>query len=98
MGANRWSGTIRADNALYGGQTTLTLNQGFVTAFGGVRVPLGVPNLYLYGTVGARNFYSGKLTVSGPFGLFNGTETVNKDGSIRSPASPRSIATTIAGS
>jgi hypothetical protein len=68
------------DNALYGGKTNLTLNEAFVTAFGGVRVPLGVPNLDLYGTVGARNFYSGtKLTVSGPFGLFNGTETVNKD-------------------
>lgn len=68
------------DSALYGGKTSLTLNEGFITAFGGVRVPLGIPNLYLYGTVGARNFYSGnKLTVSGPFGLFNGTETVNKD-------------------
>ena len=68
------------DNALYGGKTSLTLNEGFITAFGGVRVPLGVPNLDLYGTVGARNFYSGtKLTVTGPFGLFNGTETVNKD-------------------
>jgi hypothetical protein len=68
------------DNALYGGKTSLTLNEGFITAFGGVRVPLGVPNLELYGTVGARNFYSGnKLSVSGPLGLFNGTETVNKD-------------------
>ena len=64
------SGTIRANNALYGGQTDLTLNEAFVTAFGGVRVPLGVPNLYLYGTVGARNFYSGtKITVSGPLQL-----------------------------
>ncbi len=68
------------DNALYGGKTSLTLNEGFITAFGGVRVPLGVPNLELYGTAGARNFYSGnKLSVSGPLGLFNGTETVNKD-------------------
>ena len=68
------------DSALYGGKTSLTLNEGFITAFGGVRVPLGMPNLSLYGTVGARNFYSGtKLAVSGPFGLFNGTETVNKD-------------------
>jgi hypothetical protein len=68
------------ESVLYGGKTTLTLNEGFITAFGGVRVPLGIPNLSLYGTVGARNFYSGnKLTVSGPFGLFNGTETVNKD-------------------
>ena len=47
------------DSALYGGKTSLTLNEGFITAFGGVRVPLGIPNLYLYGTVGARNFYSG---------------------------------------
>ena len=68
------------NNVLYGGKTDLTLNEVFITAFGGVRVPLGIPNLSLYGTVGARNFYSGtKLTVSGPFGLFNGTETVNKD-------------------
>jgi hypothetical protein len=68
------------DSALYGGKTDLTLNEAFITAFGGVRVPIGVPNLYLYGTVGARNFYSGtKLTVSGPLALFNATETVNKD-------------------
>jgi hypothetical protein len=68
------------DNVLYGGKTSLTLNEGFITAFGGVRVPLGIPNLSLYGTIGARNFYSGnKLAVSGPFGLFNGTVTVNKD-------------------
>ena len=39
----------------------------------GVRVPLGVPNLDLYGTVGARNFFSGtKITVTGPHGLFSG--------------------------
>jgi len=68
------------DSVLFGGKTSLTLNEGFITAFGGVRVPLGIPNLSLYGTVGARNFYSGnKLAVSGPLGLFNGTETVNKD-------------------
>ena len=69
-----------SDNALYGGKTSLTLNESAITAFGGLRVPLGVPNLDLYGTVGLRNFYSGtKLSVSGPLALFNGTETVNKD-------------------
>jgi hypothetical protein len=75
------SGTLRNPNSvLYGGQTDLTLDEAFVTAFGGVRAPLGVPNLDLYATVGARNFYSGtKLSVSGPFGLFNGTQSVNKD-------------------
>lgn len=75
------SGTIRnTNNALYGGQTDLVLEEGVVTAFGGVRVPLAIPNLDLYGTLGARYFYSGtKLTVSGPLGLFNGTQSVNKD-------------------
>lgn len=75
------SGTIRRENnPLYGGQTDLVLREGFVTAFGGLRAPIGVPNLDLYGTVGARYFYSGtKLTVTGPLGLFNGTQSVNKD-------------------
>ncbi len=75
------SATLRnPNNALYGGQTTLTLNEGIVTAFGGVRAPIGIPNLDFYGTVGARYFYSGtKLAVSGPLGLFNGTESVNRD-------------------
>jgi hypothetical protein len=68
------------DSALFGGKTSLTLNESAITAFGGVRVPLGVPNLDLYGTIGLRNFYAGtKLSVNGPLGLFNGTETVNKD-------------------
>ena len=75
------SGTIRnPDNALYGGQTDLTLGEAFITAFGGVRAPIGVPNLDLYGTVGARNFFSStKITVTGPFGLFSGSESVRKD-------------------
>ena len=68
------------DNVLFGGKTSLTLNESAITAFGGVRLPIGVPNLDLYGTVGLRNFYAGtKLSVNGPLGLFNGTETVNKD-------------------
>ena len=73
-------GTIRkVDTALYGGQADLTLNEGFVTAFGGVKIPLAMPNLDLYGTAGLRYFVSGtKLSVSGPFGI--GTSTsVNKD-------------------
>jgi hypothetical protein len=75
------SGTIKdTNNRLFGGQTDLTLDEAFITAFGGVRVPLGVPNLDLYATVGARNFYSGtKLTVTGPLAIFSGTQTVNKD-------------------
>jgi hypothetical protein len=75
------SGTLsNPDNLLFGGRTSLTLNEAFVTAFGGVRVPLGPPNLSLYATVGARNFFAGtKLSVTGPFGLLSLNQTVNKD-------------------
>jgi hypothetical protein len=45
-------------SALFGDHANLTLTQGIATAFGGVRIPVGPPNLQLYGTVGARYFYS----------------------------------------
>jgi hypothetical protein len=44
-------------SALFGDHATLTLTQAIVTAFGGVRIPVGPPNLELYGTIGARYFY-----------------------------------------
>lgn len=72
------SGTIRR-TALAGGGTDITLDEAFVTAFGGVRIPVGPPNLDLYGTVGARAFFSGtKVTVTGPYGLLSSTQSVNK--------------------
>lgn len=72
-------GTIRNRNsALFGGQTDLTLTEGIVTGFGGVRIPIGPPNLELYGTVGARYTYSGtKLAITGPLGIGT-TQSVNK--------------------
>jgi hypothetical protein len=49
------SGTFKNPNtALYGTQADVTLSEGFLTSFGGVRIPVGPPNLELYGTVGAR--------------------------------------------
>jgi hypothetical protein len=44
-------------SALYGDHANLTLNLGIFTAFVGVRIPIGPPNLELYGTVGARDIY-----------------------------------------
>jgi hypothetical protein len=44
-------------SALYGDHANLTLNLGIFTAFGGVRIPVGPPNLELYGTLGARYYY-----------------------------------------
>ena len=56
----------------------LTLTEAFATAFGGVRIPIGPPNLELYGTVGARYLYSGtKLALATPLG-FGATQSVNK--------------------
>jgi len=43
-------------SALYGAHANLTLTEGIFTAFGGVRIPVGPPNLQLYGTLGARYF------------------------------------------
>jgi hypothetical protein len=73
-------GTIRnPNNALFGGQTDLTLTEGIVTAFGGLRVPIGVPNLDLYGTAGARYYNSGTtLEITAPFGL-GVSQSVHKD-------------------
>ena len=42
---------------LFGDHATLKLTEGIFTAFGGIRIPVGSPNLQLYGTVGARYFY-----------------------------------------
>jgi hypothetical protein len=74
-------GTIKdLNNPLFGGRTDLTLTSGIVTAFGGVRIPVGPPNLELYGTVGARYFYSGtKLSVTGPLGIISANPSVTKD-------------------
>jgi hypothetical protein len=56
----------------------LTLNQGFVTAFGGLRIPIGPPNLELYGTAGARYMYNGtKLALTTPLG-FSNTQSADK--------------------
>src|SRR4029077_4975940 len=44
--------------AVFGDHADVNLTQGIVTAFGGIRIPVGPPNLQLYGTLGARYFYS----------------------------------------
>jgi hypothetical protein len=36
---------------------TGSLHEWLFTAFGGIRIPVGPPNLQLYGTLGARYFY-----------------------------------------
>src|SRR5271154_7500626 len=43
-------------SALFGAHANLKLTEGIFTAFGGIRIPVGPPNLQLYGTLGARYF------------------------------------------
>ena len=40
----------------YGAQVNVKLGEDIVTGFGGVRIPVGPPNLELYGTLGTRYF------------------------------------------
>jgi hypothetical protein len=42
------------ESALYGDHADVKLTESIVTAFGGLRIPIGPPNHQLYGTVGAR--------------------------------------------
>lgn len=64
---------------LFGGSTDLVLTEGIVSAFGGLRVPVGPPNLALYGTLGARYYNSGtKLTIADLYGVGT-THSIDKD-------------------
>ena len=72
------SGTVRVKDAPF--KNSLTVKEEIVTAFGGLRIPIGPPNFELYGTVGARYMYSStKLTVTGPFGFLGTNQSVTKD-------------------
>ena len=75
------SGTVRVSYGPFNAAgADLTLTEGVATAFGGLRIPIGPPNLELYGTVGARYMYSGnKLTLNSPVPGFSASTSVNKD-------------------
>ncbi len=75
------SGTVRLSYGPFNAAgADLTLTEGVATAFGGLRIPIGPPNLEIYGTVGARYMYSGnKLTLNSPVPGFSASTSVNKD-------------------
>ena len=75
------SGTVRLSYGPFNAAgADLTLTEGIATAFGSVRIPIGPPNLEIYGTVGARYMYSGnKLTLNSPVPGFSASTSVNKD-------------------
>lgn len=55
------------DSPLYGVSANLKLTSTIATGFGGLRLPIGPPNLELYGTVGARYFRDGlSITLNFP--------------------------------
>ncbi len=73
------AGTIKVSRLPAGAAgVDLTLTEGLATAFGGLRIPVGPPNLFLYGTVGARYTFSGtKLALTTPLG-FRTDQSVDK--------------------
>jgi hypothetical protein len=76
------AGTNFSDPAspLFGDHATVTLTEAIITAFGGLRIPVGPPNLELYGTVGARYFYSrSAVTLSFPVVGFEPQLAVTKN-------------------
>ena len=76
----------------------LTLTEGLATGFGGLRIPVGPPNLYLYGTVGARYTFSGtKLELTTRSASATRSRSTS-NGSTRSPASRRITFSTSTGS
>jgi hypothetical protein len=67
-------------SALFGDHANLTLTLGIFTAFGGVRIPVGPPNLQLYGTLGVRYFYMRTaLDLSFPVTGFSPTFALTKN-------------------
>ena len=74
------AGTVKVERLPAGAlNVDLTVSEGFVTAFGGVRIPVGPPNFELYGTAGARLMYSGtKVELTTPLG-FSNTQSAYKD-------------------
>jgi hypothetical protein len=68
------------DSPLYGVGADLKLSSTIVTGFGGLRIPIGPPNLALYGTVGARYFNDRlSVTLRTPVFGFERSATGNRD-------------------
>jgi hypothetical protein len=65
---------------LNGAHANITLTDAIVTGFGGLRIPIGPPNLQLYGTIGARYFYTrDALTLSFPVAGFSPSFALTKN-------------------
>jgi hypothetical protein len=67
-------------SVLFGTQADIKLSVTIATAFGGVRIPIGPPNLQLYGTLGARYFNDGvAITLRTPVFGFEHFTSAHKD-------------------
>lgn len=65
---------------LFGANANITLNEVIATGFGGLRIPIGPPNLELYGTVGARYFnLRAETTLTTPVFGFQLSSSETKD-------------------
>jgi len=68
------------DSPLFGVGANIKLTTTIATGFGGLRIPIGPPNLELYGTIGARYFEDGiAITLKGPVFGFQHYTSASKD-------------------
>lgn len=68
------------ESSLYGTQASLKLTEVVATGFGGIRIPIGRPNLALYAVGGARWFgTSDSLTLQHPVFGYENSASLNKD-------------------
>jgi hypothetical protein len=64
---------------LFGAGANLRLDTALITGFGGVRIPIGPPNLDLYGIAGARYFYDEiSITLRSPVSGFERGASASK--------------------
>ena len=65
---------------LFGTQADIKLTPTIATAFGGIKIPIGSPNLQLYGTLGARYFNDGvAITLRTPVVGFEHNTSASRD-------------------
>lgn len=75
-----WTRLGETETLQNGAEVDVKLGEDIVTGFGGVRIPVGPPNLELYGTVGARYFaVHASIDLTHPLVAFEASASATKD-------------------
>ncbi|HKN30420.1 MAG TPA: hypothetical protein VJY34_22065 [Roseiarcus sp.] len=75
-----WTRLGETETLKNGTEVDVKLGEDIVTGFGGVRIPVGPPNLELYGTLGARYFaLHASIALTHPLVPFGASASATKD-------------------